>query len=423
MLMGHSILRRDGTYTADYNRAKLSYSVMLLVRGKMPTIFAVQLAQAVTIATRYSVVREQGLGPDNSLDKELTVMSYKSQHFRIMTLTAKSYAIFFAGQHCNTQYADLKARQARGDHATLPPVHALCAGLKAYVTAEAADGAEDARKLCGGHGFMSISGLPDLIGATAGGCTFEGENHVMWQQLGRYLFKQVDAIQAGQEADEQVQYLSTKGRSTPCSATDRNFLNRSVQLSVYRHRAQRLIFKAHWHLRSTRKSKAETWNEHMMLIISASRAHIEYLVLQAFNNLITSPPAPLSASLETVLQRLCSLFALSTIVNPGSTDALYFIESNSWGEAYLNTSQLDTVRFLVNELLEQLLPEAIALTDAWDFSDASLCSALGMRDGNVYENIMRWVEQMPINKGSVEGSWKKWVDPILKGGEIAKAKL
>ena len=74
-------------------------------------------------------------------------------------------------------------------------------------------------------------------------------------------------------------------------------------------------------------------------------------------------------------------------------------------------------------LLEQLLPEAIALTDAWDFSNASLCSALGMRDGNMYANIMRWVEQMPINKDSVEGSWGNWVDPILAGGERAKAKL
>lgn len=94
-------------------------------------------------------------------------------------------------------------------------VHALCADLKAYVTTEAADGAEDARELYGGHGFMSISGLPDLIGATAGGCTFVGENRVMWQQLGRYLFKQFDAIYAGQEANEQTQHLSTKGHSTP----------------------------------------------------------------------------------------------------------------------------------------------------------------------------------------------------------------
>ncbi|KAF1922622.1 acyl-CoA oxidase [Didymella exigua CBS 183.55] len=408
MLMGHSTLKCDGTCTADYNRAKLSYSVMLLVRSKMPAIFAVQLAQAVTIATRYSVVREQGLGPDNSLDTETSVMSYKSQHFRTLTLVAKSYAMFFAGQDCKAQYVDLKARQNRGDHSTLASVHALCAGLKAYVTSEAADGAGEARKLCGGHGFMSISGLPDLIGVTAGGCTLEGENHVMWQQLGRYLLKQVDAIQAGQDADEQVRYLAPEGPSIPCSATDRRFLDTSVQLSIYRHRAQRLVSKAHWLVHSSRKPKSEAWNEHMMLIISASRAHIEYVVLQSFNAIINSPPAPFSPTLETVLERVRSFFALPTIINPRSTDALHFIESNTWGEAYLNTSQLDTIRFLVNELLEQLLPEAIALTDAWDFR---------MR---AYANIMRWVEQMPINRGSVEGSWGRWVGPILNKEDRAK---
>jgi acyl-CoA oxidase len=161
----------------------------------------------------------------------------------------------------------------------------------------------------------------------------------------------------------------------------------------------------------------------MMLIISASRAHNQYLVLQSSNDLITSPPAPLSPSLKTVLERLCSLFALSTIINPRSPDALYLIESNGWGEAYLNTSQFDTVRFLVNELLEQSRPEAIALTDAWGFSDASLCSTLDMRDGNAYENIMRRIEQMPINKRSVEDSWVERVDPILKGEGKEKAKL
>jgi len=36
---------------------------------------------------------------------------------------------------------------------------------------------------------------------------------------------------------------------------------------------------------------------------------------------------------------------------------------------------------------------------------------------------MRWVEQMPINKGSVEGGWVKWVDPILKGEAREMAKL
>ena len=36
------------------------------------------------------------------------------------------------------------------------------------------------------------------------------------------------------------------------------------------------------------KPKSEAWNEHIQLLLSASRAHIEYLVLQSFTSLLTS---------------------------------------------------------------------------------------------------------------------------------------
>jgi acyl-CoA oxidase len=162
----------------------------------------------------------------------------------------------------------------------------------------------------------------------------------------------------------------------------------------------------------------------MMLLISASRAHTEYFILRSFIDTISSLPDTTSSSLRTVLNRTRSLFALSTIINPQTVDALSFVETAYADSPYLTTMQLDLIRSLVNGLLDQLLPEAIALTDAWDFSDASLCSALGMYDGNVYENIMRWVDQLPINqkawqKGGVQEGWEKWVDPILKR-EIAK---
>jgi acyl-CoA oxidase len=165
-----------------------------------------------------------------------------------------------------------------------------------------------------------------------------------------------------------------------------------------------------------------------MLLISASRAHIEYFIMKSFVDTIFSLPDNMSPALRTVLSQLGCLFALSTIDNPHSIDALSFLETNGTQPPYLSSSQLDTIRSLVNDLLAQLLPEAIALTDAWDFSDASLRSVLSMYDGNVYENIMRWVEQMPINKkawenGGAQEGWAKWVDPILKNSRLEKAKL
>jgi acyl-CoA oxidase len=140
------------------------------------TILAVQLAQAVTIAIRYPEVREQGLEPSTGTGIEGSIVDYKHQHFRLITLIAKAYAMFFASRAYETLYTQVCEQQDRGDQSGLHPLHALSAGLKAYVTSEAVDGAEDVRKLRGGHGYMSISGLPDLIGACAGATIFEGEN-------------------------------------------------------------------------------------------------------------------------------------------------------------------------------------------------------------------------------------------------------
>jgi acyl-CoA oxidase len=86
------------------------------------------------------------------------------------------------------------------------------------------------------------------------------------------------------------------------------------------------------------------------------------------------------------------LFALSTITNPNASNTLSFIED---GHRYL--PQLDQMRAHVNDLLAQLYPDIIALTDAWDFTDASLCSAVNAEDGNAYERLMAGTRLLSIN--------------------------
>ena len=280
-----------------------------------------------------------------------------------------------------------------------------------------------------GHGYLAISGLPESVNAVAAMPTFEGENYVLWQQVGRYLFKCLDMLKDKRPIDARMDYLKyghreflsmdfRTFRTSPlrCEAHGTEFLDKDVQCSIYRHRALRLICDAYVRVRNSAKSPAEAWNEHMMLIIGAARAHIDFSVVSTFAATIEDLPVSTSPALKSVITTLCDLFALSRIIDPATTDAITFIE-----DGYLSTSQLTTVRLLTNELLEKLMPDAIALTDAWDFTDASLCSAIGMKDGNVYENIMNWVEQLPINKRAWEENhavyqpgWKKWVDPILK---------
>lgn len=150
----------------------------------------------------------------------------------------------------------------------------------------------------------------------------------------------------------------------------------------------------------------------MMPLINAARAHIEYMVLDAF---IEQAAFIEDAHIRLVVNRMRSIFALTAIENPQAYNALAFVE-----DGYLSQTQVRDVRAQVNDLLAALLPEAIGLTDSWNFTDASLCSALGMRDGNVYETLMKWTRQIPLNTdtartaGSFKEGFDKFVEPFFK---------
>lgn len=45
------------------------------------------------------------------------------------------------------------------------------------------DGIEECRKLCGGHGYLCTSGLPELFAVYVPACTYEGDNIVLLLQV------------------------------------------------------------------------------------------------------------------------------------------------------------------------------------------------------------------------------------------------
>jgi len=416
MLMGNAQVYRDGTYVKGAHD-KLAYSTLIYTRDRIIHTMAFQLAQAVIIASRYSIVREQGVGVATDTTQELPIIAYKSQHYRILTLMAQSYALVFAAKACTTIYRDVVARQAQGDHSALPHGHAVTAALKAYATQVAFDGAEDVRKCTGGYGYSVLSGFPAIVGSLAPMPTLEGENYVMYQQTARYLMKAARAANAGRgsELHEGVAYLAAPLQAA-CSLRGAEFLDAEEQIEIFRHRAARLVFYAFSLLEHAQEEDklpyAQAWNKNMLPLIHAARAHIELFVLESFIFQTALCPDPAS---QTVLHALRSLFALTAIENPASLGALGFFE-----DGYISFAQLESIRTQVDELLEKLMPEIIGLGDAWGFSDASLGSALGMRDGDVYGRLMGWTRQLPMNvkkreEGGVQRSgWEGVVGPWLR---------
>ena len=162
----------------------------------------------------------------------------------------------------------------------------------------------------------------------------------------------------------------------------------------------------------------------MMDIIAAARAWVDLIVLEEYIAQVSRTES-IDRKVYAALSKLRSIFSLTTIIHPQSYNSISFVE-----DGYLSPSQLNDIKWCVDELLEKLLPDAIALTDAWDFTDASLCSAIGQYNGNAYETLMSWTRQLPINqkmneKDSVcRESWEKWVKPALNiNAGSPKAKL
>jgi acyl-CoA oxidase len=412
MLSGLSRLDRDSTYHPSVHN-KLSYGTMILIRNKMSRTVAFQLAQAITIATRYSIIREQGTlegGTTTPVVKETSIIHYRTQHSRLLTHLSSAFALIFASEICDAIYEDLVQRQnlpSGTDNSTLAYTHATTASMKAYATSLAADGTEDARRLCGGHGFASISGLPELVTLVVAATTFEGENYVMYLQTARYLIKCASEIRTGQSVPMQMSYLSvgyhqwyaTGASQSSSTAKKEEFLDPAIQQEAFEHRAVRLIFDAEAALAQSQQegmSKEAAWNRHGLELTRASRAHTELFVLRCFHSkledLRSSPSScPKPALLQ--LERLASLYALTAIESPTSGGSVHFFE-----DGYISSHQLADIRLLIDQLLGRLLPDAVTLTDAWDFSDGDLQSALGCYDGNVYERMMQWIKQLPINR-------------------------
>ena len=148
-------------------------------------------------------------------------MSYKSQHARLLALMAQAFAIHSGSKSCAAVYNDTITHQRNGDTTQIPYNHANTAGLEAYVTQISLDGAEDARRCCGGHDYSLLSCLPTIFSAVLPLITLEGKTYVLYQQIAGFLIKRVMDIHASKHISFEMALLiegHLRSTTSPCSA-------------------------------------------------------------------------------------------------------------------------------------------------------------------------------------------------------------
>ena len=70
-------------------------------------------------------------------------------------------------------------------------------------------------------------------------------------------------------------------------------------------------------------------------------------------------------------------------------------------EGFLSGQQMEMVRLKMFDCLARIRPNAVSIVDSFDFTDRELKSVLGRKDGNVYEHLLEWAQQSPLNDTDV----------------------
>jgi len=216
MFAKHASVSRDGTFHAPPpSLSKFKYVGMMNIRVNMVAFAGRACARAATIAIRYSCVRRQGFKDTQDADAlalgENLVMDYKVQQHRLFKCLGASFLMLWTGRNVIDHLTRLIGAVDGGDLKAadeLPALHADVAGLKAVCTTWAAALVEDARKCCGGQGFLRSSGLADLSASYVASVTAEGEAVILALQTARFLLKSVAAARRGGRPAGLVGYVA-----------------------------------------------------------------------------------------------------------------------------------------------------------------------------------------------------------------------
>ena len=403
MLMRVSKVTREGKYAQSNVPRQLVYGTMVYVRQVIVSDASNALSRAVCIATRYSCVRRQ-FGSQNG-GAETQVIDYKTQQNRLFPLLASAYAFRFVGEWLKWLYTDVTQRLQANDFSTLPEAHACTAGLKSLTTSATADGIEECRKLCGGHGYLCSSGLPELFAVYVPACTYEGDNTVLLLQVARFLMKTVSQLGSGKKPVGTISYMERVEHLMKCRCEVQraeDWLKPAAIVEAFEARATRMSVACAQNL-SKFTNTEEGFSELSADLAEAAVAHCQLIVVSKFlEKLRQDIPGK---GVKQVLGMLCNIYALH-ILHKNLGD---FVSTGC-----ITPKQASLANEQLRSLYSQVRPNAIALVDSFNYTDHYLGSILGRYDGNVYPNLYDEAWKDPLNDSVVPDGYHEYIRPILK---------
>jgi len=359
-----------GTYRAEITNPNRRFFTMLgtLVRGRVCIAAGGGIAarRALSIATRYGLQRRQFTAPDRP--DGVTLLDYLTHQRRLLPAVARSYALGFAQNELTKALVRI---QGGGEYTERDQreLETRAAGLKAITTRFANDTIQSCREACGGAGYLSENGLVGLRADADIFATFEGDNTVLLQLVAKALLTEYKQVWGDLDRVGMVQATARVVGQAVLERTAANVLIDRLVATARRQSEELALVDRAWHawafeererhsleslarrMRRTSGRNFEAVNklsEHMLFV---ARAHLERVTLEAF---IAGIEACTDPEAKATLERLCSLYALSSI----NDDRAWFMEHSR-----ISPARAKAIGAQLNALCGELRPQALELVE------------------------------------------------------------
>jgi len=455
MLMRYVSVDTDGTYK-KIGDDKMLFGTMTYTRLKISSMSGLNLAKAVTTATRYSAVRRQFqmqrvvLGSDiekaeddlvadsmhattpqeqlNNLVKpskrsEAQVLDYSSQQFILFPQMALAYAMHFAAQEVQKRY-DVAIQEFRASKFdALTEMHVGSSTLKAVSTVLMAEGMEQCRKSLGGHGFMNAAGIGPQYLSALPQATYEGDFVVLSIQVGQQLINAVSSKMLKQKTSNpktpMLQYIyefdPMAARKPPSMEDLEKLLGEpAFMIDCMKKRANFLHYSA---AQTFQEEVAKTGGKPGPATLDAVKidfmrmtyAHAYVLYGEFFLDRINQieKEAPKVAAVLKLLFELYCLTVMDQSYDRGGGLGEFIAAGALPPGAY------GVLGKRTKALLKEIRPHAIPLVDGWNIPDFLLNSCLGRYDGRVYESLYEQTKYEPLNDTDIADGYYKHLQYVL----------
>ncbi len=384
-----------GEYISPIENPDRRFFTMLgtLVQGRVSVSGAAVNASkvALTVAIRYALRRRQ-FGAPGSEDEEL-LLDYGMHQRRLFPLLARTYALHFAQERLTAALHEVFTDDDASEH-DRRALESRAAGTKALATWHATTTIQTCREACGGAGYLSVNRFDALRSDTDVFTTFEGDNTVLLQLVAKGLL--TDYRDAFGELDQRgmVRFVASLAVETVIERTsvhkilerlrdvrpadtetdpDAGLLDTEYHLNLLRWREEHTLAALARRLKAgvdDGGDPAEVFSRCQDHVISAGRAHVERLVLEAYVDKLASLD---EGPTKDVLHLLCDLHALSVI----EQDRAWFMEHGR-----LSTARSKAVTATVNELCRRVRPVCGDLVAAFDVPPELLRAPIALETGH-----------------------------------------